>query len=1051
MTVRVRPAVGLLTVLATVAAFTVFSVGPAIAGDEDEHDLTASLVEIIVEDRFQVDDLNDAGVDLAEYLRENDDGTITLNAFLTQAEMAALVEQGYTIGATIEDVNTWRAALAEWEATLAAEQYAQDLAEGVGAAAHPDEGSSGLSFSLMADPETLPPEPVTIGRTDYFVNYAGRFLSVEARRAGTGTGTNPTVAVSWRTEDGDYGSATNMSIFTDASTYMYHRILIRVGAAGSTTPVPAYVRVATSTGAVAERAVNDFPTNELPPFPDGMLTGFFNSYMDPSAVTQRFEDLAAEFPNISELIDLPHKTTGFGWPTAIMQGTTAIASAPSAANQANAVVLYAKIPAPEGEFIRAQFANPGAEDSPLSVSVVPNSVGTGGSDIIVSLATDSSGALSSTAAQVAAAINASPDAGALVNATTYPGNAGAGVVPVRALVALSDGYSPPAHFRLGQFQKKMLRISTRPAAGEPDERGERVGVYLFCQQHAREWVTPITCLETAERLVRNYGTDPLTTELVDNLDIIILPSYNPDGSHLSMLNVMGGSGASNNKRTSMTNYCTGTAAAPTTAQKNAWGVDLNRNNNAGWGGFGYAGTSTSCTGETYRGPAFYSENETKNDLWIRETFPNIKFSNNIHTFGGYFMWAPGAYTTAGRVTLPAPNIGIEGYFFQAADTILARIKEYRGTVVLPQRTGPVADVLYSAGGNSADDHWYNSGIIAYSFEAGSDRFTSTTTGTTQSSVGFQPTFATEGQHEAMEFANGNYGLLEAALAYSRDTGAPEATMAPNGGVSQTPITSTFEWVNEPSVIHYTFDGSTPTTSSPKWNAESPRQPGQRFRFNETTTVKWIAVDIKGNTSEVQSALFTIDAVAPTIDLVEPTNGQYLLGSEHEVEFSCDDNEAGVVLCEGTQESGDALDTSTPGYHTFTVNAEDAAGNTAQVSVTYQVVFDWDGFLSTFDNPPALNTAHSNGIQTFWFRLGGDQGLGVLVSAESRQIDCATLEPIGPYQPAATPNWDTFGYQAHTNRYYFPWRTTKALAGQCRELSLTFTDGTTRSAYLHFIK
>ncbi len=54
--------------------------------------------------------------------------------------------------------------------------------------------------------------------------------------------------------------------------------------------------------------------------------------------------------------------------------------------------------------------------------------------------------------------------------------------------------------------------------------GSKVGIYLFCQQHAREWVTPITCLETAERLLRNYATDPETKDLVDNLDIFILPS-----------------------------------------------------------------------------------------------------------------------------------------------------------------------------------------------------------------------------------------------------------------------------------------------------------------------------------------------------------------------------------------------------------------------------------------------------------------------------------------------------------------------------------------------
>ena len=40
-------------------------------------------------------------------------------------------------------------------------------------------------------------------------------------------------------------------------------------------------------------------------------------------------------------------------------------------------------------------------------------------------------------------------------------------------------------------------------------------------------------------------------------------------------------------------------------------------------------------------------------------------------------------------------------------------------MILPQRVGPIADVLYSAAGNSADDMYYcKRGIIGYSFEAG---------------------------------------------------------------------------------------------------------------------------------------------------------------------------------------------------------------------------------------------------------------------------------------------------------------------------------------------
>ena len=92
----------------------------------------------------------------------------------------------------------------------------------------------------------------------------------------------------------------------------------------------------------------------------------------------------------------------------------------------------------------------------------------------------------------------------------------------------------------------------------------------------------------------------------------------------------------------------------------------------------------------------------------------IKFANNIHTHGGYFMWAPGAYKATGRVTLTAPNIGIENYFFDVANTILSGIKSSRNTVILPQRTGPIADTLYSAAGNSADEQYYKRGIIAYS-------------------------------------------------------------------------------------------------------------------------------------------------------------------------------------------------------------------------------------------------------------------------------------------------------------------------------------------------
>ena len=466
-----------------------------------------------------------------------------------------------------------------------------------------------------------------------------------------------------------------------------------------------------------------------------------------------------------------------------------------------------------------------------------------------------------------------------------------------------------------------------------------MGVFLYCQQHAREWATPLTYLETAEQLLRNYAIDPATKGLMDNLDIFILPSSNPDGSHYSMYNFA-------SQRKNLTNQCVvggketdesvaanfWTARTPfggTTPYTAidpgagaAWGVDMNRNNTIGTLFDGYIGASTSCTSEVFAGPEEASEPEIKNELWIADTFDNIKFSNNIHSFGGYFMWAPGTYLPdRGEGEAVHANIGVEKYFFEAGDRILNRIKEVRNTAILPARTGPIADVLYSAAGNSADEHWYERDVIAYSFETGADLYYSELSsdadagapgirlgtgnlvylkpGDTltvgagganaerrtvasivqpnpsspnpnvlfteplafdhedeervegaalQTGVGFQPDYEDEGQHEALEFASGNYGLLESALEYARDDEPPQVDM-PGPRVSRAPFTTTFEWVNEPSVIRYSTNGKKPSEESPLWDSTGTREPGQTFHITRTTTFRWIATDIKGNTSE----------------------------------------------------------------------------------------------------------------------------------------------------------------------------------------------------------
>ena len=100
-----------------------------------------------------------------------------------------------------------------------------------------------------------------------------------------------------------------------------------------------------------------------------------------------------------------------------------------------------------------------------------------------------------------------------------------------------------------------------------------------------------------------------------------------------------------------------------------------------------------------------------------------------------------------------------------------------------------------------------------------------------------------------------------------------------------------------------------------------------------------ATDNGGNTNEVSHAYTVIDATDPTIDLATPPDGAiYAHGQVVISDFSCTDDAggSGINTCDGNVPDGSPIDTSTLGYHTFTVTATDTAGNTTEVTHTYTV-------------------------------------------------------------------------------------------------------------------
>ncbi|WP_336204274.1 M14 family zinc carboxypeptidase [Nonomuraea sp. LPB2021202275-12-8] len=570
-------------------------------------------------------------------------------------------------------------------------------------------------------PATAAKDQIVVERAVWFKSRDGYFLSVEAS---SNAGAAATLSVTWKGRHGSTGQVA-MVPYVDAGAYLGHQL---------STPVPAesqpqWVTITSAGGGKAEARVKEWPDGERPDRNrPGYQKDFVSQYMPPGQLNDRVKALHQRFPSLTDIIELPNLTNGYRRHAQALIGTP-----PGAA----VVVTSTAYGSEGGNDLSVELVTPGAPGRELQVTV-------NGKQITVSLATDGSGAPTSTAAQVVAAINAT--AGTGVTASTYRADAGAGVMAPAPLAQLSDFLQAPADVSRAPMRVLALRIGTH-------RDGSRTGVLAYAQEHAREWVTPLVTIEAAERLLRNYQRDPATRRLLQRTDIFIVPTVNPDGANYSFYDF-------NSQRKNMTNHCPAQQSDP--ALRNTWGVDVNRNYAVGSLSDGYFGASANCQSGTFAGPAEHSEPESRNVVWLAQKYRNIKFAMNVHSYGGYFMWPPGAYKLDGRVTLPRPTAQQEAYFLRSARTIEEAIAAERGTVTWPQQTGPVTDVLYSAAGNSADELWYDFGIFGWDFEVGSDLWNPETQA--WEGVGFQPPFS-EGHEEAMEFASGLISLIGVAADY----------------------------------------------------------------------------------------------------------------------------------------------------------------------------------------------------------------------------------------------------------------------------------------------
>jgi hypothetical protein len=101
-----------------------------------------------------------------------------------------------------------------------------------------------------------------------------------------------------------------------------------------------------------------------------------------------------------------------------------------------------------------------------------------------------------------------------------------------------------------------------------------------------------------------------------------------------------------------------------------------------------------------------------------------------------------------------------------------------------------------------------------------------------------------------------------------------------------------------------------------------------------------ATDHAGNTASESVTYTVVDVTGPSISVVTPAAGaSYAVGQNVVADYSCADEPggSGLATCTGTVPAGAAIDTSSVGERTFTVDAKDQAGNPTSKTVTYRVV------------------------------------------------------------------------------------------------------------------
>lgn len=133
---------------------------------------------------------------------------------------------------------------------------------------------------------------------------------------------------------------------------------------------------------------------------------------------------------------------------------------------------------------------------------------------------------------------------------------------------------------------------------------------------------------------------------------------------------------------------------------------------------------------------------------------------------------------------------------------------------------------------------------------------------------------------------------------------------------------------------------------------------------------------------------------------------------------------------------DDVPTDAPGRHQVDCWAEDVAGNRTTAVAEYEVLYAFDGFFSPV-RMSGDNRAKAGSSVPLKFSLDGFRGLDVLADGSPEVRPCGAATPVTAARGALS-------YDTDADRYVYVWRTDRAWAGECREITVRLDDGSAKA-------